>query len=430
MEDRMVFGESMDIFCETVERWNEEEEYSLCIKTLEALPEEKRDYRVVYLLARAYQNLVMYGDHGSGTSEDTEEIEACMEKALELLDSVWEEGIDRADWNELAAYSYLCLEEYRLSVRHAKRWLKLDPDNKEAESVLEVIEERWRAALEEEEESEGESEEEANESEEEEENEDEEEYENEQENDEEKDEYFGGTILLPRNKIDIEKFIKLMEQFWEQKAKNLRIDENGNFIVEFNGRLVLLSLSTDRCTPEQLQEAAEHNFMWPEAAEEARRCRAFIAILTSGSREEAYETKALLLKMLFVFCRMYDVIAVHLNSVLYEPDYFIRHANDLFRGITPVPLMVWIGMHTYEGECFLFTAGLDKFGMNEIEMLPTRSDPDEVYQFLTELTREILEGRLVMRAEQVAGPPDGPKFMVSCSDGIVHDGKTFKMKYW
>ena len=134
--------------------------------------------------------------------------------------------------------------------------------------------------------------------------------------------------------------------------------------------------------------------------------------------------------MLFVFCRMYDVIAVHLNSVLYEPNYFIRHANDLFRGITPVPLMVWIGMHTYEGECFLFTAGLDKFGMNEIEMLPTRSDPDEVYQFLTELTREILEGRLVMRAEQVAGPPDGPKFMVSCSDGIVHDGKTFKMKYW
>ena len=80
MEDRTVFGESMDVFCETVERWNEEEEYSLCIKTLEALPEEKRDYRVVYLLARAYQNLVMYGDHGSGTSEDTEEIETCMKK--------------------------------------------------------------------------------------------------------------------------------------------------------------------------------------------------------------------------------------------------------------------------------------------------------------------------------------------------------------
>ena len=51
MEDRTVFGESMDVFCETVERWNEEEEYSLCIKTLEALPEEKRDYRVVYLLS-------------------------------------------------------------------------------------------------------------------------------------------------------------------------------------------------------------------------------------------------------------------------------------------------------------------------------------------------------------------------------------------
>ena len=85
MEDRTVFGESMDVFCETVERWNEEEEYSCASKRSRRFRKKKRDYRVVYLLARAYQNLVMYGDHGSGTSEDTEEIETCMKKALELL---------------------------------------------------------------------------------------------------------------------------------------------------------------------------------------------------------------------------------------------------------------------------------------------------------------------------------------------------------
>ena len=456
MKDRTAPEESMDAFCETVERWNEEEEYSLCIRTLEAIPEEKRDYRVIYLLARAYQNLVLYGDQGSGASEDEEEIEACMGKALELLDAIWDEGIDQPEWNELAAYSYFCLEEYALSVRHAKRWIKLDPENEEAADMLEVIEERWRQAIEDEEEEaedepDDEPEDEADdepEDEPEDEPDDEPEDEPEDEPDDEPedepfndtrgrntsegedhDEYFSGAVLLERHEIDINKFTRLMQDFWDLKAEKLRVDANGNFIMEFGDQLILMALQTT-LPKASLLSAAEQNNTWPQAEDAVRRYRGAISIVTSGAQEEALHVKGLLIKILYTLCKMYNALAIHLNSVLYQPDFFLREAQCLFRGNTPVHLMVWIGRVVKKPECFCFTAGLNQFGTREIEMVPTTSDPDEVYRFLTELTREILEGRIVMRTETCIGPPGWDRFMVTCSDGIVHDEKTFKMKYW
>ena len=64
---------------EQLEQWNKKDEYSRCIRAIEAIPEQERGYLLTVKLSRAYSNLAVLGDHGehgttvkwTGISSDT-----------------------------------------------------------------------------------------------------------------------------------------------------------------------------------------------------------------------------------------------------------------------------------------------------------------------------------------------------------------------
>ena len=49
---------------EQLEQWNKKDEYSRCIRAIEAIPEQDRGYLLTVKLSRAYSNLAVLGDHG------------------------------------------------------------------------------------------------------------------------------------------------------------------------------------------------------------------------------------------------------------------------------------------------------------------------------------------------------------------------------
>ena len=48
---------------EQLEQWNSKDEYSRCIRAIEAIPEQERGYLLTVKLSRAYSNLAVLGDH-------------------------------------------------------------------------------------------------------------------------------------------------------------------------------------------------------------------------------------------------------------------------------------------------------------------------------------------------------------------------------
>ena len=50
---------------EQLEQWNKKDEYSRCIRAIEAIPEQERGYLLTVKLSRAYSNLAVLGDHGA-----------------------------------------------------------------------------------------------------------------------------------------------------------------------------------------------------------------------------------------------------------------------------------------------------------------------------------------------------------------------------
>lgn len=126
---------------EQLEQWNKKDEYSRCIRAIEAIPEQERGYLLTVKLSRAYSNLAVLGDHGEhGT--DGEVDGDLIRHAIELLESVRAQGENDPYWNARMGYS--CLMAYRSAAsayEYAKHWLALVPDDPAAQKLVRDCEE-------------------------------------------------------------------------------------------------------------------------------------------------------------------------------------------------------------------------------------------------------------------------------------------------
>lgn len=127
--------ENKEEFLAQIEKWNDMEKFSKCIKALEDIPEAEQDYDMVMLQVRAYENYAILGDNGEEPEDD--EKERALNKALELLESIREAGECQAGWNKRMAYAYQYLvEQEEKAIEYAKRWAELDPEDSSAVAVI------------------------------------------------------------------------------------------------------------------------------------------------------------------------------------------------------------------------------------------------------------------------------------------------------
>ena len=127
-------------FFAQIEQWNDEDEYTRCIQALNAIPEDWRNYRTAYAMARALENYAVLGDHQQ--EPPYYKAEKALRRAIEVLESVWEEGRDKAQWNMRMAYAYQYLYgQEEKAIPYAQRWAELDPEDEDAPAVIQACQE-------------------------------------------------------------------------------------------------------------------------------------------------------------------------------------------------------------------------------------------------------------------------------------------------
>ena len=135
--------QNAEAFFAQLEQWNDEDEYTRCIQALNAIPEDWRNYRTAYALARALENYAIIGNHDEGTLKSKGD--KALLRAIEVLESVREEGQDKAEWNMRMAYGYQYLYgQEEKAIPYAQRWAELDPEDADAPAVIQECKEEIR----------------------------------------------------------------------------------------------------------------------------------------------------------------------------------------------------------------------------------------------------------------------------------------------
>ena len=581
--------QNAEAFFAQLEQWNDEDEYTRCIQALNAIPENWRNYRTAYALARALENYAIIGDHDEGTPRYKGDKALC--RAIEVLESVREEGQDKAEWNMRMAYGYQYLYgQEEKAIPYAQRWAELDPEDENAPAVIRECkaeirkrqrsqkkkakfvpgdtpfegfdltnfwDDNWYALKEYV--SDPPSDELIASVEEElgyklpaayiwlmkqhnggipvntcypcdeptcwsddhvaitgifgigrekscslcgelgsqfmideweypaigvaicdcpsaghdmifldyracgpqgepavvhvdQENDykithladsfeefirgleheslydpDEDVEDLEDDADEEETDHkgsFAGSVLLSKAEWDKEQLIRDLREEWgivdeEPDEGDEDVENSDDAVVMRVGNMMLIVTLFHGHIPDNEAEInAENNYMWPEAVEVAKAHKAHIMVAVLGEEEKLLERGKLFTKAMAVCCKQKYATGVYTSGVVFEPRFYEGLADMLKKDELPIFNWVWFGLYRSEGGLNGYTYGMDVFGKEEMEVLNTDAEPEELRDFLASLASYVLACDVTLQDGETIGFSADDKHTITRSPGV------------
>lgn len=594
--------QNAEAFFAQLEQWNDEDEYTRCIQALNAIPEDWRNYRTAYALARALENYAIIGDHDEGTPRYKGD--KALYRAIEVLESVREEGQDKAQWNMRMAYGYQYLYgQEEKAIPYAQRWAELDPEDENAPAVIREckaeIRKRQRsrknkakfvpgdtpfegfdltnfwddsmyalkeyvseppsdeliASVEEElgyklptsyiwlmkqhnggipvntcypcdestcwaddhvaitgifgigrekscslcgelgsqfmideweypaigvaicdcpsaghdmifldyracgpqgepavvhvdqendykithladsfeefirgleheslydpdEDTEG----------------------LEDDADEEETDHkgsFAGSVLLSKAEWDKEQLIRDLRKKWgivdEEPDEGDEDVENSDdaVVMRVGGMMLIVTLFHGHIPDNEAEINAENNYMWPEAVEVAKAHKAHIMVAVLGEEEKLLERGKLFTKAMAMCCKQKYATGVYTSGVVFEPRFYEGLADMIKEDELPIFNWVWFGLYRSEGSLNGYTYGMDVFGKEEMEVLNTDAEPEELRDFLASLASYVLACDVTLQDGETIGFSADDKHTITRSPGVSlpEEQMTLKIGY-
>ena len=391
-----------EAFFQQLEQWNDEDEYTRCIQALNAIPEDWRNYRIVYAMARALENYAVLGDHHE--EPPYYKAEKALRRAIELLELVREEGQDKAQWNMRMAYGYQYLyHQEEKAIPYAQRWAELDPEDKDAPAVIRQCQEEIDRRAE----AEGESDHKG---------------------------VFTGFVLLSKGEWDKAQFIQDMKEKWDITVDEYDASEEKDddaLVFEVGDMLGAVSLSTSPIPGGEAEANAENNYMWEDAVKIAREHRAHIMVAVLGKEKDLLEKGKLFTKMLAACCRQKYATGVYTSGVVFEPRFYGGFADMLKEDELPIFNWIWFGLYRNENGMNGYTYGMDVFGKDEMEVLGTDANPNQLRDFLASLVSYVLENDVELHDGETIGFAADDKHAITRSPGVSlpEDQMTLKISW-
>ena len=378
-------------YFQQLEQWNDEDEYTRCIQALNAIPEDWRNYRIAYAMARALENYAIIGDHDEGTPNYKGD--KALRRAIEVLESVREEGQDKAEWNMRMAYGYQYLYgQEEQAIPYAQRWAELDPEDKDAPAVIQECQKEIakRAEAEAEDESDHTG-------------------------------VFTGFVLLSKGEWDKEQFIRDMKEKWDIAVDEYDASEEKDddaLVFEVGDMVAAVSLATYPIPNGEAELNAENNYMWEDAVKVAKEHCAHIMVAVLGKEENLLEKGKLYTKVVAACCRQEYATGIYTSGVVFEPRFYEGFADMMQDGELPIFNWIWFGLWRNENGMNGYTYGMDVFGTDEMEVLGTDAKPSDLRDFLASLVSYVLENDVELHDGETIGFAADDKHTITRSPGV------------
>ena len=378
-------------FFQQLEQWNDEDEHTRCIQALNAIPEDWRNYRIVYAMARALENYAVLGDHHE--EPPYYKAEKALLRAIELLELVREEGQDKAQWNMRMAYGYQYLyHQEEKAIPYAQRWAELDPEDEDAPAVIQACQEEIakRAEAEAEDESDHTG-------------------------------VFTGFVLLSKAEWDKKQFIRDMKEKWDIAVDEYDASEEKDddaLVFEVGDMLAAVSLNNYPIPGGEAEGNAENNYMWEDAVKVAKKHRAHLMVAVLGKEEDLLEKGKLFTKVVAACCRQEYATGIYTSGVVFEPRFYEGFADMMQEDELPIFNWIWFGLWRDENGMNGYTYGLDVFGKDEMEVLGTDAKPGDLRDFLASLASYVLENDVELHDGETIGFAEDDKHTITRSPGV------------
>ena len=244
---------------------------------------------------------------------------------------------------------------------------------------------------------------------------------------------FINYVLLDDVKWDKAALLRDLKERWGIEDESTEDDEEGDnddtLVIDYQGAMIAISFMPAPIPDNEAEYAAEKNFMWPAGKDIIKQHKAHILVAQLGKGIPPIESGLMLVKAVVSACKQNGVLGIYTSEVVLEPRYYLTFAEKINEDEYPITNLVWVGLYNSEKGLCGYTAGMRNFGYDEMEVLNSSAEPDELLDFLTSIANYVVLEDVILQDGETIGFTADQQLAITKSKGVAVDGDSLKIEY-
>lgn len=247
-----------------------------------------------------------------------------------------------------------------------------------------------------------------------------------QENTQKEGNVLAGFVLYKDANMDWARFKKSLKDDWNIVCED-EVKDNA-LVFRVGDMMVACSLMPAPVPNNEAVEAAKYNILWKEGAEVTAAHQAHV-MLAVMNKFDPLEQALLFAKVAYSLLKLENSIAIYKDPTVYERDFYLNFAETIKDGEYPMPILIYVGMYLAKSGLCAFTSGMRFFGKEEMEIVDSKKQPNEVISFLLSISEYVLSENVELKDGETIGFTEEQKLPIKVSGGVSVPGTTIKIGY-
>lgn len=254
---------------------------------------------------------------------------------------------------------------------------------------------------------------------------------------------FVSYVLLEEAKWDKEAFLNDLKETWgivdepddedeDNEEDDVEADEEDSddvIVINYQGAMIAVSIMPAPIPGDEAAYMVTNNFLWQDGFEQVKKHTAHLLIAVVGKDNPAVDNAVTLVKTVVCACKQEGVLGIYTGDTVLEPEYYLHFAGMLEEGLFPIYNLIWLGLHRSDKGLCGYTAGMRNFGYDEMEVLDSAHDPDDLLDFLASITNYVITEDVILQDGETIGFSADQRLPITKSPGVAVEGDSLKIEY-
>lgn len=245
---------------------------------------------------------------------------------------------------------------------------------------------------------------------------------------------FAAFILLDEAEVSMDKFIEDLKNDWGiEVADDDSSRSDNNMAFEIDGMTAAFGLMPAPVPNGEAVENAKTNYRWPDAMKVAQEHKAHLLAAILPGEHTFAEAGIALVKLCSCALKQEHATGIYTAGTVFAPDFYIDFADVyLHNDMYPIMNLVFFGLYSRDnGKTFCsYTYGLKScFGKDEIEVIDSQHEPQELIDFMADVASYVVEGDVLLQDGETIGFTEEQKLPITKSKSEVLGGETLKIGF-
>lgn len=230
------------------------------------------------------------------------------------------------------------------------------------------------------------------------------------------------------DRYDLNLVVDSLKNVWRLKVSSIE-GNNDTAILTIDGEMVAIAYMPVPIPIGDIEGTAKYAYNWQSVVDDLKEMNGHSIVSIMAGKKPAIDRFKLLTKVLYSILATSNAIGVYQGSqsLLIPKEQYLNSTEQIKDDELPIGLWVYIGLRKTDKGNSVYTYGLTEFSKQEIEVINSRLDLEELYDFITNISAYVINSNVILKSGETFGYTADQKVKITSSKGHFVEGQSLKL---